>query len=176
MPTDIFATLVSQGELKAMYNFWELFKTVKLPEPPASPPEAPKPEAPKERTKALGIVVDTPLLSGRNYWKFFGTNYGTPVGCRDDPIRTDERAPRHGELVYEERALPGGEFALDLFGENCTYKNSGDNMGKLFCGDAWRTIDCYWDPYDGYPVYKGGMYWCEFATKVLRRTMMTCPY
>ena len=118
-------------------EFLGAVQTIKLPEP--SKPELSPPEAPKGHTKALGIVVDAQAHIVVNYWQFFGTDYGKPVGCREDPIREEERPMGRGELVYSQRALPRGEFMLDLFGEKCTYKNSGGNAGKLFRGEAQRA-------------------------------------
>lgn len=148
-PTDMIIQWASGTELKAMNMFGELFD--KFPaQPELEPSPSPNPEPLKEPTKSLGILAEymTGLTSlndlanfNRVYWNFFATDYGEKVGCRQDPIRSDMRDVDRSkqDVVY-----PGGEFPLELFGEKCTYKNSGDNVGKLFCGD--KAIECLWDP------------------------------
>lgn len=46
--------------------------------------------------------------------------------------------------------VPGGTFNLRLFDEDCKYNKSGDNTGKLSCGD--RAIHCVDDPADKDPL------------------------
>jgi hypothetical protein len=161
-----------------MQKFMELFKTVKLPE--TKPEPKPEPPKPKEPTKALTIVADymtfyTPGSFGqvnKIFWRFFGTDYGKAVDCRNDPAWTQERRVTFNTgWVY-----PGGTFPLDLFGEKCTYRNSGDNVGKLFCGD--KAIECFWDPVSKDPAKSGNhervTYACDKDWQ--REKIFTCPY
>jgi hypothetical protein len=177
MPTDMIVHYTSKEELAAMQKFMELFKTVKVPEPKPEPkPEPPKPKGP---TKALTIIADyitdyTPdsfTQIYKIYWKFFGTDYGKAVDCRNDPAWTEEM-PRS----FKEMNFPGGTFPLELFGEKCTYRNSGDNVGKLFCGD--KVIECFWDPLNKDPTNSGKgetvSYVCEKNWQ--REKIFTCPY
>jgi hypothetical protein len=168
---------MSDTELKAMDGFMGLFKSIVVPLR-----EAPKPEIPKEPTKALNIMSDhlSEANDGREfyghyyrlYWKFFETDYGKQVACREDPVRTVERIWRNLETQY----YPGGEFSLKLFDEECIYKNSGDNVGKLFCGD--RAIDCYWDPPTKDPTGGGKIDQNRYVCKKgwTRQTVFTCPF
>lgn len=179
MPTDTIISFVSDTEMATINGFMELFNVIKLPEPQAKP--SPQPDPPKERTKALGILAD--FLEYPNYpqdlqdwnklyWRFFATDYGKTVDCRDDPVYTETRTFDRSKDV---RSYPGGEFPLELFSEKCTYKNSGDNAGKLFCGD--KAIDCFWDPPGKDPANgktEDVRYLCKDKWK--RQTVFTCPY
>lgn len=140
------------------------------------PPEDP----PKGPTKALGIVADfmTQLKSlegmaafNKLDWQFFATEYGKTVDCRTDPVYHEERDIDRTKTATW---FPGGAFKLKLFGEDCQYKNSGDNPGRLFCGS--REIECKDDPADKNPLdlkTKKGNYECGDKT---RQPVFTCPY
>ncbi|KAH7083730.1 hypothetical protein FB567DRAFT_529797 [Paraphoma chrysanthemicola] len=183
MPVGTIITFVSQQEMKAIDNFAELFRTIKIPEPQPKP--SPQPEAPKGPTKALTIISDQhtkPKYSEisdafKIYWNFFTTDYGKPVGCRNDPVHWETR-PLASSFAPGTRYYPGGEFPLVLFGENCKYMNSGDNVGKLFCGDNERAIDCFWDPPEKDPNFPGKIEFNKYECKKewTRQTVFTCPF
>ncbi|KAF1829315.1 hypothetical protein BDW02DRAFT_561370 [Decorospora gaudefroyi] len=141
----------------------------------------PRPEPEPSKTKALGIVSDQMVRpqsledvmnnAGKVYFNFFATDYGKAVECRDNPVLREQRPVNPDNTA---RTYPGGEFPLELFGEQCTYKNSGDNVGKLFCGD--KAIDCFWDPAEKDPA--SGVtdkldYDCGDWS---RQTIFTCPW
>ncbi|KAH7076789.1 hypothetical protein BKA63DRAFT_510777 [Paraphoma chrysanthemicola] len=176
LPTDMTVQYVSETEMKAVKIFTELFRTVTLPNPQTTI------EVPKGPTKALGIVYDMLLrpqsehdlsMYARAYWHFFATDYGKTVDCRDDPVRKDVREI---DPSIDVQWYPGGEFSLDLFGENCTYKNAGDNAGKLFCGE--KSIDCFWDPPEADPAFQGQKHKNRYDCfgNWQRQTVFTCPF
>jgi hypothetical protein len=179
MPTNMIVSFASDTEIKAMNGFMELFRIIKLPE--SQPKPSPQPEPPKEQTKALGILADFLARPGnlqdmqdwgKLYWNFFATDYGKAVDCRDDPVLTETRT---FDPLKVTRSYPGGEFPLELFGEKCTYMNSGDNPGKLFCGD--KVIECFWDPRTKDPANgkpEDIVYLCK--DKWTRQTVFTCPF
>ena len=156
--------------------------------PPEGPPtpssatpqssETPPPPQPTGPTKALDIVADYPPLSslqdiyvGRVDWQFFATDYGKKVDCRTDPVYREERT---FDATSQALNYPGGTFSLKLFDEDCEYKNSGDNVGALFCGG--RTITCVDDPADTNPSdinADKGNYQCG---DVLREPVFTCAW
>lgn len=131
------------------------------------PPPAPHP---KDLTKALDILAEfVPGLPTLD-WQFFATDYGKKIECRSDPVYHEERKRAPGDATM----YPGGTFNLTLFDEECQYKNSGDNTGKLFCSD--KTIDGINDPADKNPSdvhadkgnYRCGEKW--------RQSVFTCAY
>jgi hypothetical protein len=177
MPTDLTVQSVSGVELKAMNMFMELFRRNPVPATPSA-----LPETPKTPTRALGILTEiqiyppflqTQVDMDKMYWLFFATDYGKPIECRDNPALTYFMRYDH---TKKQLWYPGGEFPLVLFGERCTYRNSGDNVGKLFCGD--KAIECFWDPREKDPAIasrSGGSYPCP-NSNFARQTIFTCPY
>jgi hypothetical protein len=142
--------------------------------PADEPPIEPPPTQPSGPTKALDIVTDvltmpTSLQDLDRYnqvnWLFFQTDYGKKVDCRQDPVYQEQRdLNRLSDVPYN--SYPGGTFKLNLFGEDCEYKNSGDNPGRLFCGS--REIACVDDPADTNPADNTadkGMYECGEMTR-----------
>jgi hypothetical protein len=136
------------------------------PQPPPPPPLEP----PKGPTKALSIgtewVTGAPTLD----WQFFATDYGKKVECRSDwALRETRKIAPKGSTMHR-----GGSFNLKLFDQNCQYKNSGDNTGKLYCGD--KTIDCVDDPAykdPSSPTADKGNYKCGNRW---RQPVFTCAY
>jgi hypothetical protein len=181
MPTMMLVQSASNAELTAMNGFMELFKIITVAKPEMKP--SPKPETPKEPTKALNVMTDhlvQPLdwqdlhmHYYKLYWNFFAIDYGKQVACREDPVRVVERPRDPGETA---RPYPGGEFSLELFGEVCTYRNSGDNVGKLFCGN--RAIECFWDPPTKDPARGENIDENNYTCKEgwTRQTIFTCPF
>jgi hypothetical protein len=183
MPTDMIITFASETQIKAMNDFWELFKTIKMPQPQTEP--SPQPDTPKGPTKALVIIADElATLAGlkdpgdfyKAYWNFFTTDYGQAVGCRDDPVHWEVR--HNDRNTQGVRIYPGGEFSFVLFGEKCKYKNSGNTVGKLFCGENERPIDCFWDPPAKDPGNSGKIELNKYECKKnwVRQTVFTCPF
>jgi hypothetical protein len=96
-------------------------------------------------------------------WLFLTTDYGKGVGCRTDflvPFKTVPWAT--GDAV----TYPGGTWNLDIDGEECQYKNLGDNPGMLFCHG--RCITCINDPNEKNEYECGGGY--------RRQPVFTCAY
>jgi hypothetical protein len=155
MPTMMLVQSASNAELTAMNGFMELFKIITVAKPEMKP--SPKPETPKEPTKALNVMTD---------------HLVQPLDWQD-PVRVVERPRDPGETA---RPYPGGEFSLELFGEVCTYRNSGDNVGKLFCGN--RAIECFWDPPTKDPARGENIDENNYTCKEgwTRQTIFTCPF
>ncbi|KAF2189327.1 hypothetical protein K469DRAFT_748010 [Zopfia rhizophila CBS 207.26] len=140
-----------------------------------SPTETPPPES-----SPLGFLPDylTQPESLQDWgafnkidWQFFATDYGKTVDCRTDPAYHEERDI---DRIKEGPWYPGGEFNLKLFGEDCQYKNSGNNPGRLFCGS--KEIECKDDPADKNPSdpnAEKGNYKCGDKT---RQPVFTCAY
>lgn len=187
MPYKEIITFASEQELKAVDTFLRLFQVIEVPKPmpTPTPTPTPQPEAPKEPTKALGILADTKNypngIAGlaewaQVHWNFFATDYRKEVGCRWDPAHWEKR-PFDRNAKEPTRTYPGGEWPLTLFNEKCTYKNSGDNPGKLFCGD--KAINCFWDPPQKDPaIYKPGDWFGNYTCNPgwTRQTVFTCPW
>ena len=126
-------------------------------------------------TKALSIKLDfradiftniDKLVWNKLFWSFFTTDYGKAVGCRDDSIKTEMR---NFDRSNRTPLWPGGTFSLKLSGQECEYKNSGNNAGKLFCGG--RAIDCFVDAPrqdSSRDFYRCGVNW--------RTSVVICPY
>ncbi|KAF2271292.1 uncharacterized protein EI97DRAFT_287071 [Westerdykella ornata] len=186
-PAGVVADYADETEQTAVKKFTELYKQITIPEPKPEP----QPEPPKGPTKALTIIADWPpwnLQTMRDgsankvWWNFFATDYGKTIDCRNDPARYDAvnldriALAKSKKLVY-----PGGEFPMKLFDQDCTYKNSGDNVGKLFCGD--KAIECFWDPNN---TPREGereprpedmkQYPCPGKDGWLRHAVFTCPW
>ena len=172
----------SEAEQKDINLFMDLFNQFPVPAQP-QPTQSAKPEPTQGPTKALGILADSmniPDLQdlyewNKINWNFFATDYGQTVGCRWDPVRWDalvvDRTKR--DVLW----YPGGEYPLELFGKQCTYENSGDNVGKLFCGD--QAIECFWDPANQYNpesnvAIENGNYSCR--ENWTHQPVFTCPF
>ncbi|KAF1953351.1 hypothetical protein CC80DRAFT_551394 [Byssothecium circinans] len=108
--------------------------TSNLPTNPSTPKRSP--------TKTLYIVGDfsAPKNIRTVEWKFFLTEGAARPDCRNDFIYREARDI--SKLSSNQPVLPGGTFGLKLQGEQCEYKNSGNNQGRLFCGKVSRPIDC----------------------------------
>lgn len=141
-------------------------------------PSNPQSDGPR---RALTIVAETPLLttSGNvktgdwktTTWKFYGTDYGTPVGCRTDSVRKENTAQDSTQQLY-----PFGMYDFELFGEACQYRNNGHTSGRLTCAD--KIIQCTRDAGSANPpstnAAENGNYLCD--DNFLRQSMFTCPY
>jgi hypothetical protein len=168
MPSFMNAHQISDTEMKAIHGFTKLFETIQVPVPQPKPKE---PEPPARPTKALFIKSEQWRGSAASMfdmylaqWKFYAQDITQPeLQCRtDDPLYSTSFGV---DLSSDAQWYPGGDFPLDLFGENCSYKNSGDNEGKLWCGE--RAIDCVW-------VTPDQEYECDEG--VFRRNQLSCPY
>ncbi|ORY19378.1 hypothetical protein BCR34DRAFT_595350 [Clohesyomyces aquaticus] len=143
------------------------------------PDENPKPTGP---TKVLQILTDF-NKNPKNIeewawidWLFFATDYGTAPECRTDTLYHEERKmdPNDEDHTY----YPGGEFPLKMpgFDQDCTYKNNGENAGRLFC--PGKEIECKDDPHDkdpSNPEADKGTYDCDDGKKS-RQPVFLCEY
>jgi hypothetical protein len=129
-----------------------------------------EPQPPTDPTKALDILAEFVPGASTLDWQFFTTDYRKKVECRSDWVYHENRE----WATDSPTTYPGGTFNLRLFDEDCQYKNSGDNAGKLFCGD--KTIDCVDDPADKNPSDPNadkGSYQCGDKW---RQPVFTCAY
>ncbi|ORY03129.1 hypothetical protein BCR34DRAFT_492642 [Clohesyomyces aquaticus] len=114
-------------------------------------------------TKALNILGQYVPGAKTFDWLFLETDYGHGVECRTDfliPFKTVPWAT-DGTVTY-----PGGTWDLVINEQPCQYKNSGDNAGKLFCGDKEHW--CMDDPAEKNEYQCPGGY--------TRQPVFTCPY
>ncbi|KAH9864707.1 hypothetical protein J1614_010643 [Plenodomus biglobosus] len=142
----------------------------------------PTPPQPTGPTSALSISYDhddRKLKAETLDWVFMYTPYGKDVGCKQDFACKIRRDP--WSAADDFAPVPGGTWHLDLNGEKCTYRNSGDNFGKLYCGG--HEFACFDDP-AGAAVDKGE-YKCDGKdgpltvlayAGITRRPRITCPY
>jgi hypothetical protein len=112
-------------------------------------------------TKALNILAQYVPLAPTLDWLFLRTDFGHGVECRTDFLIPFSTATwtSGGALTYL-----GGTWPLNIDGESCEYKNSGDNPGRLFCGD--RQYGCVDDPAEN------DIYSCTDG--YLRQPVFTC--
>jgi hypothetical protein len=158
--------------MKSMNMFFGLFRDTQIPQKP----EPPKPQGPTKNLVIIGeqlknLRTPSDIVTFRTaYWNFFTTDYGKPIGCRMDPIHVETRPknPAKNGLLY-----PNGEIPLQVFGEKCTYKNSGDNEGKLWCGS--RGITCVYSPNNNPPTpgRPDNFYTCK--ADWVRQQVIECP-
>lgn len=120
---------------------------------------------PSGPTKALSILGEYTPGASTFDWLFFSTDYGTAPACRTDTA-TD---PKTVEFSDTGVTYPGGTWQVDLAGEQCEYKNSGDNPGALFCNG--KEIACFDEETDSQP--DKGEYECGDKK---RQPVFTCPY
>jgi hypothetical protein len=114
-------------------------------------------------TRALNILGQYVPKAKTFDWLFLTTDFGKGVGCRTDflvPFKTVPWAAG-GAVTY-----PGGTWNLNIDGEECQYKNSGNNVGMLFCHG--RSITCINDPEEKNEYGCGGGY--------KRQPVFTCAY
>ncbi|KAH9906303.1 hypothetical protein F4778DRAFT_778690 [Xylariomycetidae sp. FL2044] len=86
-----------------------------------------------------------------NEWHFFTTDVGHGVGCNyaSDAALEEIKSGGPSEIGVpsdadpENPPWPGGDFKLDIDGQECHYKCNGGNAGRLFCPD--REISCTGD-------------------------------
>jgi hypothetical protein len=114
-------------------------------------------------TKALNILGQYVPGAPTFDWLFLETDFGHGVECRTDfliPFKTVPWAS-NGATTF-----PGGIWPLTMDEQSCEYRNSGDNPGKLFCGD--KQIECVDDPAEE------EQYTCDGG--FTRQPVFTCPY
>lgn len=122
--------------------------TCDAPETEPKAPAEPKPS----KGMALSVAMVTSIISHgigasvTNEWKFYTTKVNKAVGSCGETEGVELQAesndkPRGGENADPKNPpFPGGTFKLNIEGEACTYKSSGDNAGNLSCPD--REISC----------------------------------
>ena len=97
-------------------------------------------------SRALTINIEVPNsragFGAKSRWRFYAADYGKAVHCDDEDI--DVPHPYAPEHSLDGNKFPGGTWKLKMWDEDCEYKNSGDNLGMLFCGA--RQIRCFDDP------------------------------
>ncbi|KAI8939288.1 hypothetical protein NX059_005114 [Plenodomus lindquistii] len=159
--------------------------TVNMTSKRAGPDYFPTPPQPTGFTSSLSISFDhDPTKKAKTLdWVFMYTTEDYGVNCRQRdsfacPIRRD---PWSDDDEFDPR--PTGVWKLDLNGEACTYKNSGKNFGRLFCGS--ENFACNADPLSD--AIDLGEYKCRgkdnkvgpsslrFAG-IVRRPVIQCPY
>ncbi|KAF1962964.1 hypothetical protein CC80DRAFT_434319 [Byssothecium circinans] len=109
-----------------------------------------------------------------NSWRFFTTKIGHAVGCDQKSELVNEITPEGpsdpklpSDVDSKNMPWPGGDFKLKIGGQECHYKNNGQNPGRLFCPD--REISCTEDSAksrgsekcDGYTFWHAVVY-CDF--------------
>ncbi|KAH5075895.1 hypothetical protein HBH95_126740 [Parastagonospora nodorum] len=106
----------------------------------------------EEASLQIGLrTVVSPHFGGAdvdNSWRFYTANVGRGVGCdqigSDVPNEIKPEGPSDpkmpGNMDPEKLPWPAGEFKLLVAGQECHYKNNGQNSGRLYCSD--REIEC----------------------------------
>jgi hypothetical protein len=114
-------------------------------------------------TKALNILGQYVRYAPTFDWLFLETDFGHGVGCRTDFLTPFTTVPW---AVGGVDTYSGGIWPLTIVGQSCEYRNSGDNPGRLFCGD--KQFECVDDPAekDEYPCDGG----------YTRQPVFTCSY
>jgi hypothetical protein len=102
--------------------------------------------------KSLSIAMVTQVNSHSGgasldaQWHFYTTPVGHAVGCDTDSqaqeIQSQGPSDTKSDFKGDHKKLgwPGGTFGLNIEGEQCQYKSSGSNAGRLFCPK--REIEC----------------------------------
>lgn len=116
-------------------------------------------------TKALSIIGEYTPEASTFDWLFFSIDYDTGAECRTD-IATEPKTVPFSDTGM---TYPGGTWDVDLAGEKCEYKNSGDNPGALFCNG--KEIACFDEAGDSEP--DKGEYECGGK---MRQPVFICPY
>ncbi|KAF2833607.1 hypothetical protein CC86DRAFT_12110 [Ophiobolus disseminans] len=145
---------------------------------PARSPNKPR----NTPTKALSIIMDIPKSATTTQGnvtvdcKYFATNYGIPVGGRDDPVYTATQKDQDINKI----SVPPRAGPMILFGETCWYRSKLYIPGTLVCAPSSspdaveKTYECHGDPsFKGLPLRELG---APSQTDVKRQPVYSCEW
>jgi hypothetical protein len=104
-------------------------------EPPRSTPSIAEPTGYRNRSFRVVGISTAPGA----YWHFFFGQADRALSCDKQPGLVQFEAlplgPSDPAFTANHQALqwPGGEYKVEVFGQNCVYRNDGKGAGRLFC-------------------------------------------